>query len=72
MHKIEAPPDVVFPMCAVADEKRVSFDIINSSELDTSFTIECEEPFSVEPSEGLLKPKSRITLTVAFRPKVDK
>ena len=36
----------------------------------TPFAVECEEPFIVEPRDGVLEPFSTLTLTATFKPKV--
>ena len=38
------------------------------SELHTAFTVECQEPFTVEPSEAVLTPHGTTTLTAKFKP----
>ena len=38
------------------------------SELHTAFTVECQEPFTVQPSEGVLAPYGTATLTTIFKP----
>ncbi|XP_064646085.1 cilia- and flagella-associated protein 65-like isoform X2 [Lineus longissimus] len=70
--KIEIPSDINMKMCAAEDFVETTFEVKNASELQTPFQWEVNEPFSIQPSEGVLEPWSSFNLKVTFKPKAAK
>ncbi|XP_072031285.1 cilia- and flagella-associated protein 65-like [Amphiura filiformis] len=67
-HNLSLPEHLNFGMCASHDHVQVTFELNNTSELTTKFVWLFDEPFTLEPSEGTLPPKSKCTILATFKP----
>lgn len=68
--KLEIIENINFGACSVYDNVLSTIKINNLSELNTFFEIDIQEPFSVSPINGEIKPKSSVDITLLFEPKV--
>ncbi|XP_067934870.1 cilia- and flagella-associated protein 65-like [Watersipora subatra] len=65
---VKTPDQLTAKVCAVKDETQLSFTIQNRSELVTPYQWDVQEPFSIEPSSGVLQPHDNTKATLYFRP----
>ncbi|EDV21132.1 uncharacterized protein TRIADDRAFT_60400 [Trichoplax adhaerens] len=64
-----APKSQNFSMCAVNDARETTFELKNTSDLKTTFHWDISGPFTLEPAQGILEPKTSCTMHAAFHPK---
>jgi hypothetical protein len=66
--KLSVPDSLNFGMCAVSDSTTITFQIANTSDVDTTFVWSGKEPFSLQPDSGFLPSRSSFTITATFSP----
>ena len=55
-------------MCASGDRTEICFQILNTSDVETTFTWDINDPFDVDPRIGILKPREVCSVKAAFAP----
>ncbi|ESO88046.1 hypothetical protein LOTGIDRAFT_219687 [Lottia gigantea] len=68
--KIRVPENLDFEMCAVKDYVELMFEVSNTGDTDTHLKWELRSPFTIEPSEILLKYRSKAKFKATFRPEM--
>ncbi|KAK7484650.1 hypothetical protein BaRGS_00024058, partial [Batillaria attramentaria] len=67
---ITVPDTLDFQMCASHDCITVTFEVINSGDLDTTVEWLTQAPFSIEPSEAFIKYRASCQFRGTFRPEM--
>ncbi|XP_076448439.1 cilia- and flagella-associated protein 65-like [Babylonia areolata] len=67
---ISVPDTLDFMMCAARDTATVTFNVINTGDLDTTVEWKTKEPFTIEPSEAFLKYRATCQFTATFIPEM--
>ncbi|XP_071475534.1 cilia- and flagella-associated protein 65 [Marmota flaviventris] len=67
-HKLECPPSLQLPMCAIGDTVEACFCLDNVGDLPTFFTWEFPSSFQILPTTGLLEPGLACRIKVTFQP----
>ncbi|KAK7113832.1 cilia- and flagella-associated protein 65-like isoform X2 [Littorina saxatilis] len=67
---ISVPDTMDFQMCAAHDISSVTFNVINTGDLDTTVEWQTKGPFTIEPSDAFIKFRASFQFTATFRPEI--
>ncbi|XP_071792552.1 cilia- and flagella-associated protein 65-like [Asterias amurensis] len=67
-HDLSLPQHLNFGMCTSMFNVQMTFELINTSELETRFMWLVSQPFVLEPPAGTLSPKSKCSILATFKP----
>lgn len=70
VYHIAVPNTLNFNMCASQDFVNVTFEVINTGDLDTSVLWLTKAPFTIEPPEAFIKFNSSCHFYATFRPEM--
>ncbi|XP_071101269.1 cilia- and flagella-associated protein 65-like isoform X1 [Haliotis cracherodii] len=65
---VNSPERLDFDMCASKDFVHMTFDVVNTGDVETSIQWEVKEPFVIEPTEANLPVRSSCQFKVTFKP----